>query len=432
MEIKNQIFNDDCLDFLQKQVPDNYFDALITDPPYGLSDHNEKIIKETLLNWLNGKDDYIPKIKGFMGQNWDGFVPSPKIWKEIYRVLKPGSYGVVFAGNRTLDLMSISLRLVGFKIKDILFFLYGSGFPKGFNIEKGLKKLGYKEESEKYFDFKTCLKPAYEPIILIQKEMSEKNVCLNILKWGTGGLNIGKCRIGNEVITTYDAPVGTFAGENSKRGLFKNYKQHIGRYPANIIYECSCNEDEILKEKLLIKQKGAEKTTGGFFKKSVEKGKPGGNTYIGGKQLHLNINCIGNMLDNQGKNISRFFYSAKANKNERLFYCKICNDVYSYKEIENHIHRENIKGGHRIIYNFRDINAEHIVFHPTQKNLNLMRWLVRLIVPENGIVLDPFLGTGTTAIACLLENCNYIGIEKNDIYFKISQKRLNLIKKNII
>ena len=136
----NQIIQGDCLEVLKK-LPDNCIDCVITDPPYGLSDHSEKKIRKTFKMWLEGKDDYIPEGKGIMGKSWDSFVPPPALWKEVFRVMKPGAYILCFAGTRTIDLMSMSLRLAGFEMKDCIMYLYGSGFPKSLNVGKNLLKI---------------------------------------------------------------------------------------------------------------------------------------------------------------------------------------------------------------------------------------------------------------------------------------------------
>ena len=132
----------DSMDIL-REIQENVFDAVITDPPYGLSDHTEKTIREVLSKWLSGEEDYIPKKKGFMGKSWDAFVPPPALWNEVYRVMKPGATILAFAGTRTYDLMTISLRLAGFEIKDTLMWLRGGSFPKAQDLSKMIdKKLG--------------------------------------------------------------------------------------------------------------------------------------------------------------------------------------------------------------------------------------------------------------------------------------------------
>ncbi|QGG47679.1 DNA methyltransferase [Heliorestis convoluta] len=133
---KNKILTGDCLEKL-KELPDNSIDSCVTDPPYGLS--KEPDIQEVLTKWMAG-EDYEHRDKGFMGKSWDSFVPGPAIWREVYRVLKPGGHILCFAGTRTQDLMTISLRLGGFEIRDVIEWLYTSGFPKSMDISKGFDK----------------------------------------------------------------------------------------------------------------------------------------------------------------------------------------------------------------------------------------------------------------------------------------------------
>ena len=134
-----KLINGEALEELKK-MESNTIDTVLTDPPYGLSKHSEKIIRETMSKWLSGEEDYIPNGSGFMGKGWDSFVPPPALWKEVLRVMKPGGTALVFAGTRTQDLMTMSMRLAGFEIKDVVMWLYGSGFPKAQDIGKMIDK----------------------------------------------------------------------------------------------------------------------------------------------------------------------------------------------------------------------------------------------------------------------------------------------------
>jgi len=135
METKVVILGD-CLDVL-RELPDNSIDSVVTDPPYGLS--KEPDIEEVLTKWMAG-EDYTHRGGGFMGKTWDSFVPGPSIWREVYRVLKPGGHALVFAGTRTQDLMTVSLRLAGFEIRDVIAWLYFSGFPKSLDVGKAFDR----------------------------------------------------------------------------------------------------------------------------------------------------------------------------------------------------------------------------------------------------------------------------------------------------
>lgn len=175
------ILTGDCVDLLGA-MPSNSADALVSDPPYGLSEglDAQKMLKE----WLAGRD-YKPSKRGFAGREWDAFVPSPRQWLSVLNVLKPGAFGAVFASSRTLDLTTLSMRLAGFEVKDTLFWIYGSGFPKSLNV--GVK-------NPEWDGFGTALKPAYEPILLVRKP-TKLSYVENLKKYGTGALNIDACRV---------------------------------------------------------------------------------------------------------------------------------------------------------------------------------------------------------------------------------------------
>ena len=354
------LYEGDCLEVM-RGMPDNSVDAVVTDPPYGLS--REPDIEEVLRHWLAG-DDYQHRGGGFMGKTWDSFVPGPAVWREVCRVVKPGGHILCFAGTRTVDLMGISLRLGGFEIRDCLQWLYGSGFPKSHDISKAIdkregywrgkagKKLtengsmagGNYERSPKgepvtalakqWDGWGTALKPANEPIVLARKPLSEKTIAENVMKWGTGGLNIDGCRVGTEQMGGYVVK-SSLGRRTSEGGEHKDFiaTSTTGRFPANVILD----------------EEAAQ------------------------------------LLDEQsGGSISRFFYCAKASKNER-------------GEGNN---------------------------HPTVKPTKLIEYLVTLITPPNGIVLDPFIGSGTTAIASLNTGRSFIGIELNEGYVEIARRRV--------
>lgn len=374
-----QLINGNSLDVL-KTLPDNSVDAIVTDPPYGLSQHSQGDIVNALTAWLAG-EEYTHGKAGFMGKDWDSFVPSPMLFKECLRVLKHGGHMLCFAGARTQDLMSLSIRLAGFEMRDACLWLYGSGFPKGHNIAKGIdKKLGIKRkvvgynpnhrgesqynnrftkalgqngelteasspEAKRWEGWNTNLKPAYEPIIMARKPL-DGTVVNNVLKHGVGGLNIDACRVGSsedDLKSLYRATI-----ENNSEQSWKNTSKQIvqnpialelGRYPANIILDGSEDVEALFPN------------------------------------------------DTQ-----RFFYCAKASKRDR------------------------------------DEGLEGMNGHPTVKNTALMRHLVRLVTPKGGIVLDPFMGSGSTGKACMYEGMQFIGVELNPKYVEIAKARIEFAK----
>ena len=224
----HQVLNGDCLDVL-RGMADNSVDSIVTDPPYGLSQQGTDDIVECLAAWMRG-EPYAPKKRGFMGKDWDGWVPGPEVWRECLRVLKPGGHLLAFAGTRTQDLMTIGLRLAGFEIRDLIMWCHGQGFPKSHNL------------SGEWQGWGTALKPALEPITVARKPLTG-TVAANVLEWSTGALNIEGCRVGTD-----DAWAGNEAnahGNYSGQVLGKFAKQYAkpsnpsGRWPANLIHDGS-------------------------------------------------------------------------------------------------------------------------------------------------------------------------------------------------
>jgi site-specific DNA-methyltransferase (adenine-specific) len=362
-----------------KQIPDNCIDTIITDPPYGLSNHSEKLIIETLLKWLNGEDDFIPKGKGMMSKSWDSFVPPPAVWKECFRVMKPGSTILVFAGTRTYDLMTISLRLAGFEIKDTLMFLYGTGFPASLNVQKCLEKAGKEEDAKRWEGWGTALKPAYEPIIMAMKP-NEGSYTENALKWNVAGLNIDGGRIGISR-GVKEINIKENSGGFQREGFGcdgKLQELNKGRFPANVILD-----EEAAK-----------------------------------------------ILDKQSRiNASRFFYCAKASNSERNMGCE---ELPLKKATELTGRKEESIGQNCALAKQRSKRGYRNT-HPTVKPLKLMEYLCILTkMPTDGIVLDPFVGSGTTCMAAKKAGRNYIGIEKEAEYCKIAEARIKAIQESLL
>ena len=381
------IIHGDSLDKL-KELDDNSVDSIVTDPPYGLS---------------------------FMGKKWDYDVPSQEIWEECLRVLKPGGYLLAFAGTRTQHRMAVRIEDAGFEIRDMIAWVYASGFPKSLNIGKAVDKLQGNERevtgsytvpdikgdafgtmndkqggsyknikvnktkgSSQYEGWGTALKPALEPITVARKPISEKTVAQNVLKYGTGGINIDGCRV-----------------------------EEQGRFPANLIHDGS---DEVV----------------GLFpntkSSSGKKNKNGGN--IKGGMLYgkkPEPNKISGFDDNGSA--SRFFYCAKASKAERNKGLEGFEEKYTPAAEFRPNHMEKAFDGE----NGNPFGRWQPVAnnHPTVKPISLMRYLVRLVTPKGGTVLDPFMGSGTTGIGAKLEGFDFIGIEREAEYIKIAEARIN-------
>lgn len=451
------IIHGDCLEKL-KELEQNSVDSLVTDPPYGLS--KEPDIAEVMLHWCGGTP-YAHKNRGFMGKSWDNFVPGPEYWHACYRVMKPGSHGLVFAGARTQDLMSIALRFAGFEIRETIMWFYGSGFPKSHNISKAIDKTagaerkvigkyhypdgsvdrsiiscdesrtvlgkGHKggsidittpatSETKRWSGWGTALKPAYEPIILIRKPLSEKTIAANVLKWNCGAINIDASRIGtNDNLNggTYAKSTTVNGVSQSMAGPLKNaigklFTQPQGRFPANLLFSCVClseTHEENCPVAELDRQSGVLKPGG---QKRSNRECKGINTHFGSK-----IESQVKHTDSGGA--SRFFYVAKASKRERNLGCEGLEDKES-----------GIKNGSG--RGFSEVDPYRIILnrnnHPTVKPQKLMSYLIKLITPEKGIILDPFLGSGSTGVAAKSLGFSFIGIEQDSEYIKIAKTRL--------
>ena len=338
----------DCLAVL-RTLPDESVDAVVTDPPYGLSNTDPKHVAETLTKWVTGDHEYTPPAKGgFMGKTWDSFVPPPAVWDECLRVLKPGGHMLVFAGTRTQDLMGLSIRLAGFEIRDTLGWIYGSGFPKSMDISKAIDKAAGAErevvgskitripggstyaqdrwtqehraisevpvtapatpEAERWDGWGTALKPAIEPIILARKPL-DGTVAQNVLEHGVGGLNIDASRVGSEVrVNPAEGNVPGGASLNmSAKGMPVDADPTIaaGRFPANVLLD-----EHAAKE--MDKQSGVTKSPTGLITQ-------GGDHFSVGSEKKTRGTKFQGHGDKGGA--SRFFpvfkYQAKAPKKER-------------------------------------------------------------------------------------------------------------------
>lgn len=388
----------DCLEVL-KTIPDNSVDSVVCDPPYHLTS-------------TKGGD------KGFMGKEWDGgdIAFRTDVWKECLRVLKPGGHLLAFGGSRTYHRLAVAVEDAGFEIRDQIMWVFGSGFPKSHNIGKAIDKIqgnerevvgedsrssknacwGKADPESPNYDGSTygvgqwnitkgnsdwegwgsALKPAHEPIVMARKPLSEKSIAENVLKWGTGGINIDGCRIsiGDEKIPRLNVPYehkanNNFGGGNDGRfGTTTMSQENVeGRFPANIMFDEEAG-------KLLDEQSGKSKT------------KPNKN------YKHSNTNTDSNTFTNRGTytprkdegGASRYFYCPKVSKKERG------------------------QGNN----------------HPTLKPIKLMEYLITLITPQNGVVLDCFMGSGSTGIAAKNLGFNFIGIEKEPEYMEIAKQRI--------
>lgn len=472
------VYHGNCLDEL-KNLPDNSIDAIVTDPPYGLSNIDVNVFTSAIVKWAEGDRAFMPSGKGFMGKSWDAFVPPPAVWDECFRVLKPGGHILVFAGSRTVDLMGVSVRMAGFEIRDSIAWIYGSGFPKSYNVAKGIEgkltigsanwsdwhklngelspsngnangmvkknadqgnrpteydshgKLSLDpttDEAKKWQGWGTALKPAIEPIIMARKPLAG-TVVDNVLKHGVGAINIDATRIGEDTRTStvVENGFGSNFMDDNWVPSGKSYEKTVtGRWPTNVIFghteDCLATVDGVecvdgCPVKELDKQTGKTKS-----------GKPRADKGTGGIWSEGNGVPVGPQYGDEG-GASRFFYQAKANKkdrNEGLGHLKAKSSGYSTRYC--------LGCGKNVPYvgscgcdadvEIRPANPQQNI-HPTVKPTALMEYLVKLVTPEGGTVLDPFTGSGSTGKAAVRNGFNFIGIEMTDEYLPIIKARLD-------
>lgn len=381
----------DCLDVM-RTLPDNSVDSVVTDAPYGMS--KEPKIAEVMQHWING-DTYSHKFKGFMGKDWDSFVPGPEVWRECHRVLKPGGYLLCFASTRTFDLMAVSIRFANFEIRDMCAWLHGQGFPKSHNLDGDWAGWG------------TALKPANEPIVVARKPLEKGlTVAANVLKWGTGALNIDGSRIGPNPGYSYkNGPGGNSfsVGKGVDGTRTEPVESTQGRWPSNCIFD-----EEAAA--MLDEQSGALKSNSGSAFKSKKSGQ---NTY-GKYKEHDYEGFYG---DSGGA--SRFFYCAKASKSERNAGLEGM-PLVKLQDFADGSKRKLVAQAE----SDKNPNLPRQNFHPTVKPIKLMSYLINLVTPPGGIVLEPFMGSGTTGVAAKLLGFKFIGIERDPDYFAIAQKRI--------
>jgi site-specific DNA-methyltransferase (adenine-specific) len=408
MKKKFKLLKGNNLDLL-KTLPDNSIDSICTDPPYGLTSIVKRFGKEGSALCKDNKGEggpYQRASKGFMGKEWDGsgIEYNVEFWKECYRVLKPGGHLLSFGGSRTYHRMACAIEDAGFDIRDQIMWVYGSGFPKSLNIGKAIDKKIIKSSSE-YEGYGTALKPSHEPICLARKPLSEKTIADNVLKWGTGGINIDGCRIeSNEELgrNNKKAPFnsdGNFGWNSNNIKPINTTGLVEGRFPANFIHN------------------GIEETWARFFycPKVSSKERNMGCDELEENQSELNSGGIGRKSSVEKR-------LEKGNGLNRI--CEFC----GVKQLKSIDCKCDIKSW---ILPYQSNNAPTSKnIHPTVKPIKLMAYLCRLITPPNGIVLDPFMGSGSTGIAALQEGFRFVGMEMDEKYFEIATNRISNVNKN--
>ena len=456
-----KLYQGNMLEMLD-DIEENSIDSIITDPPYELN---------------------------FMGKGWDnaGVSFQPDTWKKCYDVLKPGGYLLAFGGSRTFHRIACAIEDAGFEIRDTIMWLYGSGFPKSMDIEKALNKRdgvefesklasgvgfmntnddGYhntihqleqvgesSDRAKQWQGWGTCLKPSFEPIIVARKPFKGSLVD-NVIKNGVGGLNIDECRVGDETVSIHNAPKGTFAGGDWDRGSdTSSYRDSTGRFPANTILTYDETDfDEVCGGFPYTKSSGGKQTMPNFKQVGAKQKELGnGNKLNFGQVTDIDRKDSDYIAPCDSGSASRYFYCAKASKKDRdegleefedkpltltenkgrTFNdrCAICGKKFIGSP-ETICHCE-----HPITDKTKSAPRKNV--HPTVKPTDLMQYLVRLVTPNGGTVLDPFNGSGSTGKAVMYENkerdkgYKYIGIELTEEYLPISKARIEYVCKDL-
>jgi site-specific DNA-methyltransferase (adenine-specific) len=431
----NVIHLGDCGEVFSS-YPDGFADVIVTDAPYGMGRPPDTL---TMLRaWL--EHGYLEvKGTGFMGRKWDRFVPQPNTWKELYRILKPGGHVVCFFGTRTYDLGVLAMRIAGFEIRDQLLWLYGSGMPKSLDVGKEMDKMAgatrpvvgkYVPPSGKQWNLKqatladgehapglftssgrrtlditapvtnaaqkwdgygTGLRPGVEPIVLARKPLSEPNVCSNLLRHGVGALNIDAGRIpfvseedkAESVAKNQHADFGTLPGGNAVFGDYsmvprENYNPE-GRWPSNVVHDGS---DEV----------------------------------------------VGMLRSFDPAGPARFFYSAKAQRADRDYGLEDAEPVMMGMSNGAQKGGEGYSKGQDIGFNRVIARKNHF---NTVKPISVMQWLIKLVAPPGGIILEPFAGSGTTCVAADLLGYLWVAAEFEEETHDLACRRVKGLKKGL-
>jgi site-specific DNA-methyltransferase (adenine-specific) len=377
---------------VMKTMPESTIDAVITDPPYGLTAKKKGGSGVASLNEKSpaGRSRIgTGQGAGFMGMKWDHGVPGSECWSEVLRVAKPGAYLLAFGGTRTFHRLICAIEDAGWEIRDCIMWVYGSGFPKSLNVGGGRG---------------TALKPAWEPIIVARK-LCKGTVAENVQQYGTGALNIDACRIpgpaGSGVWGSSNKTVNperTFVGSPDAAD-YRTEQHPSGRWPVNVIHDGS---EDVLTA--FPDAPGQQRAVG------PEHGpKPSVHTCgdYGPRELFQ-------PRDDSGS-AARFFYCAKADRTDR-------NEGLEGEPVKP----LNWSSGDQSPGTFQSKHTNRHIenFHPTVKPTALMRYLCRLVTPPNGIVLDPFMGSGSTGKAALHEGFDFIGIEIDPTYLALAKARI--------
>jgi site-specific DNA-methyltransferase (adenine-specific) len=398
----------DCRDVL-RDYPADHFDSIVSDPPYGLT---------------------------FMGKGWDRGVPGVEFWQEALRVAKPGAHLLAFGGTRTFHRLTVAIEDAGWEVRDCVMWLYGSGFPKSHDVSKAIdraagergEKVGERtfgktstgqgsgwnvnevaatgrqevfapatDDARAWQGWGTALKPAWEPVIVARKPLSG-TVADNVLRYGTGALNIDGCRVGAES-TIRVSNAGT-NGAGWRIGKHDHVNgSNEGRWPANVMHDGSA---EVVA--------GFPQTTSGDLNRTSGQ-RPSG--FAMGAQENIGYK-------GDSGSAARFFYCSKASRTDREEGC----DHLPARSGADAVERDEGSAGLQSPRAGAGRTADTVRnFHPTVKPTDLMRYLCRLVTPPAGLVLDPFCGSGSTGKAALLEGLRFVGVDLDPAHVAIAEAR---------
>jgi len=508
---ENQVILGDCLEVL-RGLPDSTFDSCVMDPPYGLGD--EPTVEE-ILAYLQGAD---LKTGDFMGKDWD--IPSVLVWRELFRVLKPGAHVLSFGGTRTWDLLSLGARAAGFEKRDTianahpgLMWVQGQGMPKSTNISKQIdKKKGAKrkvlgpdharrkrankgttseilpsydkpreaqaeavitepatEEAKTWNGWGTGLKPTWEPIMVFRKPLSEKTLSAQVLKTGTGGLNIDACRVRHSSPEDFEKHKAGVEAIKARGGSMDNSWKNssdlsganevtsAGRWPPNLGFTHS-PECRNVGTKQIPGHKGYPHGPGGktmHYSSSKRSAEVRPNPWAGHADAdgtetidawECAPGCPAAELDAQSGNRPSTL-TGRADPNAQHENPGDNHGKSTFGGGNSRVYADE-GGASRYYPQFEGQGPVEVPFlytgkatkketsldgeikndHPTKKPLKLMQWLVRLVTPKGGITIDPYCGSGSTLHAAIEEGMKYTGIEKDPHAHKIASKRMEIVE----
>lgn len=390
----HRIIHGDCTAVLRDLARDAVLvDAVATDPPYHLASIVARLGQPDSAPIQSGVTGvYARSSSGFMGQQWDGgdVAFRPETWRRVYDVMKPGAHLVAFAATKGYHRMACAIEDAGFEIRDMIAWLYGTGFPKSHNLDGEHDGWG------------TALKPAIEPIVFAQKPISEGSIAANVARWGVGAINIDGCRVdaADQPVSGGATPPLRFGGQNSRpshdmpSNRLPNEKP--GRWPANVIHDGS---GEVLEAFAAYGERGA---VAPVTRRSSD---ADGNRMVYNRGFNGNEDPDASTFQGDTGTAARFFYSSKATQGERIFECRECGAHQLGKPACDHADQRT---------------------HPTVKPISLMEWMVKLVCPVGGLVLDPFAGTGTTAAAARAAGMQSLSIEADENHVRDIGVRLGV------